>query len=63
MNGLEWTQYKANFDAEPHKKLLEQYHHVFRAVDGEAVYEMTSQGCTVEEIRKLLASFHSTTNP
>jgi hypothetical protein len=45
-NGLKWTQYNLN-----------QYHPLFTTKVNGIIYEVSSQGCSVEEMKKVLQTF------
>lgn len=49
-NGMKWVQYSLNNGHAP-------YNNLFSTKVNGVIYEVSSQGCSVEEIKKLLETF------
>ena len=56
-NDLEWTEYNPIFEESQRSERSDKYDHVYRTKFNGIIYEVSSQGCSVEEIKNLLATF------
>lgn len=55
-NGFEWVQYNRTY-ADEYPGRFDKYDHVYRAKSNGIIYEVSSQGCSIEEVKKLLETF------
>ncbi|MEH6888691.1 hypothetical protein V7024_02860 [Bacillus sp. JJ864] len=55
-NGLEWSEYKPAY-VEENSRRFENYDHTYRAKTNGVIYEVSSQGCSIAEIKQLLETF------